>query len=337
MTNILKVLFVSGILMLSMNTLFARHTEQHEMTDIDDIEEIVIQVTGIAKISLGLDFVSMKTEICSHGGDMLMVDLIKDVSFSRPSIFPDVKLEKSGKRLKLYFEKNGNVKLDFFRSGKILFDVRIPESFKGKVRVVSSIHNVIIRDLSVAELVVNNQVGKTEIQDIEADNLEVDNATGNLSIDNIKCKVGQFKCATGNMKCGDLFVDYGEFHNAAGNIVIQSLVAENSFVKNRSGSVKIENISGKMLLKCSLGNLTARVSRFDQDIQVENKTGSIKLMLPQDSAFNYNYTNGCGSVRFDFNRTQEINDSKENVGSVNGGGPMLTASVSTGNLKILSY
>ena len=337
MNRVAKIFVLLIILCLGMNTLSAKHYEQNETVNLDNVDEIIIVFKELTRITFGFNLVSIKTEITSHGDDQLLAHLDNDVSFAAGSSLPMLQVEQRGRSVKIYFTNKRKIAFDIFRYGKINLDVKIPENYRGKVKIESSIHDVYINELIVSELELKNGTGKTELVNVYADRIQAHNSTGNMFIDGIDCNEAKITGSCGNIDCGHLIVKNGRFENSTGNIKIASLIANDTYIKNSTGTIKIEEISGKITMRSSLGTVKVKVKEFTDDIEIENKTGTTKLWLPQNSAFNYRYFYGCGSVRFDFNRREDIDGTKGNAGTVNGGGPMLRATVGSGSLKILPY
>ena len=336
----LKVLFASAILVLTMGNLFSKTVEQHEQIDLDGIEEVVIELKTLKRVSFGFNFVGVDTAITSCSGDEMLADLELDVTAISEKTLPEMEVERSSKMVKILFNIKNKVGVDLIRFGKIKVAFALPSSYHGKVKVESSVYNISAEDLSVSELYIQNKTGNIDLYMIEADTLMVRNSTGNIDADLVKANVGKIRNSSGNIRCGELIVDDLSLKNSTGNVAVENIQAKHSEIVNRCGSVKIGMIRGGAKISSSLGNIKARFEEFTDDVSVSNKTGSVKLYLPRDSAFAYTYKNGCGSVKFDFPRTESIDEEssrKIHNGTVNGGGPLLDAKVSTGSLKIYAY
>jgi DUF4097 and DUF4098 domain-containing protein YvlB len=197
---------------------------------------------------------------------------------------------------------------------------------------------VSIQGLAASEAVaVSGAFGDIEIQDIRAALLTVTDQNGKISISR-----GELE---GNLEVTGGFAD----------VTVEQLAAARYMLKNNNGDLNLDGSSGALQLENSFGDiLISNATGAVLDLQtengniefsgaldqgaahtIENSFGNITLAFPADSAFDIQLKTEFGQIRSEFPLTMsgELRET-EWQGTLNGGGPLLSATTNNGNITL---
>ena len=317
---------------------FAEVRSQNEAIDLDGIDEITIEVKHLfgSQNTVGMFFVSTNATVSSYNGDKFLAELTEEVSGSKETNLPQMYVEQKDNKVRIFFVAKKKIKFSFISTGKINLNIKVPENYRGKINLESNVQDILIENLTIGTLHAKNDNGNLILNNVEADELVASSSSGNIDLDNIKAQKAEIFSSTGNIKGGDLTVKDGYYYNSVGNIKIESLNGINSKIYNCNGYVKIEELMGGLDVENLNASINVTILKLTKDVRVKCDNGTTRLYLPKDSAFNYKYTNGLGTVKFDF----DLEENKEKIdfvtksGTVNGGGPLLQAAVGQGTLRV---
>ena len=111
-------------------------------------------------------------------------------------------------------------------------------------------------------------------------------------------------------------------------------------LKTTNGKIAAENVKGVVMAKTTNGSVEARIEKVDPDGEYELITtnGSIKVYLPEETAFDVRARTTNGSIDTDFPLTVQGKWAGHKVrGSVNGGGPLFFLETTNGGIRILKF
>jgi DUF4097 and DUF4098 domain-containing protein YvlB len=130
---------------------------------------------------------------------------------------------------------------------------------------------------------------------------------------------------------GDLMAE-----TSGGNVEIDQ-VKGNVDVSTSGGSIGLSSIEGKVSAETSGGDVTVQVSKENKGIHTETSGGNISITVPGDIAATIDASTSGGSVYCDLpiTMTGRIDESRVR-GNVNGGGNIIHAHTSGGNVRIRS-
>ena len=339
----LRILTVAAVLLLTMGNLAAEslHYDQHEEMDLNGVDEIVLEIKNLSpKITAGLDFLGIEVHVTSHSEKKLVSDLNMNVFSVAEDSIPQTIIEKEGHLVRVRFTIESGSTFDFIRAGKIRSYIRIPETYEGKIRIVSSSYDIIVHDIEIVDLEIQGKAGNVELNNLTAKNLTVECEMGDTKFNQVNADMGSFKSTLGNIKCGIATFKEVSFENYYSRISVEDLKAEQAFFLNDEGATNIDMIEGKTRIQSNKGNVRAYFAKIIDDITVVNDSGFVRVYLPENSSFNYQYNDGgIGRVEFDFEQKESTNNRTafQHAGTVGNGGPVVEVSVSSGSLKILPY
>jgi DUF4097 and DUF4098 domain-containing protein YvlB len=205
------------------------------------------------------------------------------------------------------------------------------------IELNSSSGNLNITNVDASgKVTLNSNYGTIGFEDGSAKNLTITASSGKISLANLKI--------SGDLKVKD---DYGD-------IDLERVAADSYDLDTSSGAVSIDGASGTIKAHSGYGNVsvtggeeaTIDLSTSSGTVEysgtlgkgphtLKSDYGSITLTLPAEIALDIDLKTDYGSVKSALPVTLS-GDLKEDhwVGSINGGGESLTASTSSGNIRI---
>ncbi len=178
---------------------------------------------------------------------------------------------------------------------------------------------------------INNQFGDLMIGTAEKD-LLIDVSTGQSRIKLVKANL------TVQNGFGDLRVNRVE-----GNLVIESKtgsvklkeVLGNAKIDNSFGDLTLDDCQGAVTATVSTGNLKLSTSKLGGNYDLKVQFGNLELKLPSNAQYNLNAKSSFGNLELPKGVHKSTKGTQETVRTtVNGGGPLLTLKVDTGNVTI---
>jgi len=105
--------------------------------------------------------------------------------------------------------------------------------------------------------------------------------------------------------------------------------------KTSGGHISLSDIAGSIAAKTSGGNIDANISNVVGDLSFSTSAGNISIHLPSDAKADLALKGMRTSLNGNFNFSGTKKDN-EIVGSINGGGPSISANCSFGNVSVQS-
>jgi DUF4097 and DUF4098 domain-containing protein YvlB len=214
--------------------------------------------------------------------------------------------------------------------------IRVEEA-DGAVSARSNSGDITLVGLSDAgDLQVRTDFGKLLLQDITADRLTARSSSGSIQVE-------------GGTLDGALDVE-----TSFGDVTVAGVRATSYRLASSSGNLALDGCTGPLDLQTGFGNVEVRNGaeaqlalktdsgeiRFSGSLdaqgehRVESNFGSVRLVLPAESAFDLDAETGFGSIDSEFPVTVSQFEEKHMVGEVNGGGPLLRIRSSSGNVTL---
>ncbi len=199
------------------------------------------------------------------------------------------------------------------------------------VQLKSSDGDIDAGTISSAKTSLRTSDGDINVDAISGDELDVVSSDGTISIGALE---GSGSVRTSD---GDIDIDSGagrsiEVRTADGEIVIGQLASANATVKTSDGSIRIEEFEGDLKATSSDGSLFVRL---DQRSSANMRTGDGDITIIAPAAFAASIQLSGNNVRvasgFSFRGTVQ---KRKADGELNGGGPLVSARASGGNVYL---
>ncbi|NPC94133.1 DUF4097 domain-containing protein [Bacillus sp. WMMC1349] len=217
----------------------------------------------------------------------------------------DIKAELSGNSAHLKSSKQGHTLrlsaqakgfFSFFQKNQLI--LRMPYQYKDdlSIRSVSGSVKMTGEHLSLRKLSLNSGSGSVKIDQLYADELSVKGTSGNIRLESIKTKTA--------------------------NIV------------STSGNTELDNVTGKLSLKQTSGNLNASFSAINDAVSIDQTSGNTKLELPKDADIKLQATAASGSIKHSYPFNETSGDRRELIGKNGNGKYKIDISLTSGNVSI---
>ena len=217
-------------------------------------------------------------------------------------------------------------------------DVTVENCQGEEIYVESSNGKIIGRDLAATSLVeVKNTFGTIELENITAADLTVSGQNGEIHV------------------AGGIVEDEVGVTNAFGDIHVEQMAASSYNIKNNNGSIQLENAEGLLKITSQFGgieissaeNATLELVSENGDVEfsgslnsdadhaIKNNFGDVTLTLPEMSAFDLELNTSFGDITSDIpvTLTGKVEETSWEA-QINGGGKMITATTSNGNITL---
>ncbi len=208
--------------------------------------------------------------------------------------------------------KSHNSGWKIFRSYEMdaKFTISVPRNYN--LRLGTSGGDVEIEDTQ------GSVEGKTSGGDVRATKVEgkVDLTTsgGNIHVESAK----------GNVRA----------ESSGGDVFVNSVTGDVEGATS-GGNVTVADVEGRVRAETSGGNVTVKVRGGNKGVHAETSGGNVEVHIAKGSAANIDASTSGGDVQCDLPVTVsgKIKDS-EVKGTINGGGPLIYAHTSGGNIRI---
>lgn len=192
------------------------------------------------------------------------------------------------------------------------FTVNVPREYSLKLRTsggdiaVSQLKGSIWGKTSGGNVSVGGTVGEVDLE-TSGGNVEADKCTGNIRM---RTSGGEIQIAT---VTGDLDVE------------------------TSGGDVRISDVDGQVHAGTSGGSMYLKLKGANKGVHAETSGGDIEISLPKTAAANIDAGTSGGGVHFDFPVTVSGHIDESHVkGTLNGGGNMIYAHTSGGDIRFRS-
>lgn len=284
------------------------------LADEDGRFERTLKVTGMPQVEVSTG----SGNIAVHTGDTSSVRVIGHIHANHNWLFGGRDLDKV-KRIETNppIEQTGNIiKIgrindpELKRNISIDFEVWVPE--QTTTRASSGSGDVSIENIKA---MVNASTGSGNVQahHINGD-LKANTGSGDVDLEDV---VGNVNADTGS-----------------GNIKVGMSGDGSLRLGTGSGDVIAQKVKGGLHVRTGSGNITA-----DGDVtsewSVETGSGDVSVSLPQNARFELAASTGSGDLNIGREITMSGNIDKHRIrGKVNGGGPLVQLSTSSGNIHL---
>jgi len=155
---------------------------------------------------------------------------------------------------------------------------------------------------------------------------------GSIQVASAKGKV-DLKTAGGSIRLSDIEGEVTAV-TSGGSIDANNLTGK-SVVKTSGGSIELGEIKGRMDARTSGGSIEATLlGQPAGDCTFKTSGGSVTLVLDGTVAVEVDAHTSAGRVSTELPVTSEVQKKNELRGKINGGGPLITARTSGGNVRL---
>jgi lia operon protein LiaG len=150
--------------------------------------------------------------------------------------------------------------------------------------------------------------------------IDIETVSGEVSMDELQADVLKVYTVSGDVDINSIVASTTDFGSVSGSIDIKAISSKSNGFETTSGDVKIDSITGDIKANSVSGSITAIYKEFNNDIQAETVSGDVKLSLPQDSAFNIDFSTMSGDLDNEFPLVVTGKIEKRNVKGTVGNG-----------------
>jgi DUF4097 and DUF4098 domain-containing protein YvlB len=208
--------------------------------------------------------------------------------------------------------KNHHSGWNIFRSHNLdaRFTISVPRSYS--VRLETAGGDVEVRDIQGAAK------GGTSGGNVIASNIEgtmsFETSGGDIRVESSK---GMLHCET-----------------SGGDIHVKSITGDVD-VETSGGNVTVAGVEGKVRAETSGGNVTVKVIGSNKGVHAETSGGNVDVFVAKNCAANIDASTSGGEVECNLPVTVEGKIRETSIkGTINGGGPLIYAHTSGGNVRI---
>lgn len=242
------------------------------------------------------------------------------------------------------------------RSGKV--EVTGVQAGDQRVELHSRFGDITLRNAEAGDVVISSNNGQVTLRDVQAGGvMEVSSYFGAVEVTESSASPLTAETRNGAITLTDVTVN-GEVKVSSdfGPLRLENVRAAGYSLDTRNGSVHVDGAAGKVHAHSDFGDVVVQngsevtldlrskngAVRFDGSLgagphSLRSDFGSIELLLPEDTALNLDLKTDFGKIQTGFEVTvQGAVETKHLVGSINGGGDMLTVVTRNGNITIES-
>jgi len=121
----------------------------------------------------------------------------------------------------------------------------------------------------------------------------------------------------------------------SGNVEIAQATPGDVEVETGSGSITLRGVHGRVRAHTGSGSVAAEGTPTG-DWNLHTSSGTVTVRLPADAAFNLEASTGSGNITttHELSVTGNIGGRHEIHGKAHGGGPVISASTSSGSIRV---
>ena len=263
------------------------NTQIAEMEDISDI--------SIKNYSSDIFFKR------SDGNDIV----IKEYISNRSTQASFVTINQEGSSLNIYADKKSFNSWSIFGSSHRYFEVYLPESYQGAMRVDTSSGDVYAEiDLEFTDCSVNSASGYLKFEKLSAENISIKTSSGDI---NGKELNGKKKLSA---KSGDINIDSStgdaEISTSSGDVKLDEAKG-NMDISTSSGNLRVDRLTGSARARSTSGDIQLNLSELTGDLSFETSSGYVSCKLPKDTGFKFWASTSSGDIKTDFDDSLSFN------------------------------
>lgn len=203
------------------------------------------------------------------------------------------------------------------------------------IRVEASSGEITIATATAADsLEVKASSGPINVTELTAGDALLDSSSGRITVDSAETGSIAFDVSSGDINIGTLVSGTVNARLSSGDLSIDSLAAEKTEVRS-TGDTTIREMTGELTLNGSSGKVDLVFAAIEAPIDLDMSSGDITITAPEAGAFDVDINTSSGRVRSDFPILGDLSsEGKGMQGTVNGGGVLLKAETSSGDIRL---
>ena len=203
------------------------------------------------------------------------------------------------------------------------------------IRIEASSGEITIANAAAADsLEVKASSGRINITSLTAAEALLDSSSGRISVDTAETGAITFDVSSGDILVGTLVSGIVNAGLSSGDLSIDSLTADRTEVTS-TGDTTIREMTGELRLNGSSGRVDVTFAAIEAPMDLDVSSGDITITAPAGSAFDVDIHTSSGRVRSDFPILGDLSSEGRGMqGSVNGGGVLLKAETSSGDVRL---
>ena len=269
-----------------------------------EVKRIIKVTLLIIVIAVGFALLSAKI----NGGSILNAD--KEVSvltgkgnidemkeFDMSSI-NNIFVDTVSSDVNIILSKDNNIKVHFYGTASEMSKApKLEANLNGDKLNISIKHSKQI--MSIVNFNLNTKLD-VYIPENYKKSIDIETVSGEVSMDELQFDGFKIHTVSGDVDINSIIASVTDFGSVSGSIDIKAISSKSNGFETTSGDVKIDSITGDIKAKSVSGSVTAIYKEFNNDIQAETVSGDVKLSLPQDSAFNIDFSTMSGDLDNEF-------------------------------------
>lgn len=224
-------------------------------------------------------------------------------------------VEQQGNTVSVTTNQRPSVGWSFDRNGRahVFVRITIPEHFDARIEVAHG------------NLTMGSLTGEVDLQ----------MSHGNAHVEALRGEELRFETAHGDLRTARIEGRTVVLHASHGDLDLGAVVAQDLEAEIAHGNIEIDELEGRAEVAGAHGNIDVRLAKSG-GLRVHNSHGNVTLVLPPDHPGELRLT--ASKVRLASSLAFEgtVRDNRAD-GRINGGGPMLEAHISHGNLTLRTH
>ena len=193
-----------------------------------------------------------------------------------------------------------------------------------------------IDQLKASQISIKSSSGnQKEISRLQADSITVTASSGNIFVDQILTKDAKLTTTSGNINIQNLDCTQASLSASSGNIKVSDGLTKNITLKATSGTISAKNLLADSFdVSTSSGTIGFELKDAPvSNSSISTASGTLLLSMPKNSPATIKASTSSGSFVNAFTK-EKIGSHADYKNSINGGGPLISLSSSSGNITL---
>lgn len=308
--------------------------------------------------------IEVRTTYCDtflkkNSSDKVSASLTGSVATIDPGAVPTLEVYQSGDVIYIADKRpesnNRFFKLWFFSSNNLKLEISLPESFTGEVIYNGTSGNFTAMDMALKSLDLDITSGDVKLTHLSLQNgVNISSTSGNITAIEVKATDMQIESnsgdvileqlsldesldidsKSGNKKMKDILCDQVTVDSTSGDTIAERVRVDEMTVDSRSGKVDLKELVGGAQIATTSGDINITVLQPSDDYQLSAKSGSIHLTLPSDTGFELDAEVKSGSIRCDFELSDQEKEENSLTGRYGNGDINIDVQTTSGDITI---
>ena len=362
------LLVLAALLFFAPNSFAQDRDDREQETMID--ERFSVNEGGTLEVNVG----DADVEVVPGASDEVHVEVIlaaRNLSDKAREYFEkqNFKVTQSGNTVRVETDRRRRIRIswnDWRNHPSIYVRVSVPETFNadlhtsdgdigvdhlnGDIRLSTSDGDVTVGELSGNTLVLSTSDGDIQVDALDGETIDIHTSDGDLDLGTITARSITARTSDGDIRVTSLNGD-AEVKTSDGDIDIDAVNGPSFFARTSDGDITVgELIAGHSTVRSSDGDITLR--RVEGDLNVSGSNANIRLDLYKPGAVTATTSDGDILITLPENHGADLRLRGDDVrisrsldfdgrivddratGEINGGGPLIEARTSDGQVTV---